>query len=368
MRNSIDQIIELYLHAPDSSDKTAYTKEKVQSLWSGYGEITRYSLPKVSFAKHNDLTQKLLETEASKVNVPAIIPTKAARSLIAKVINLASQSEHPRGWQSDISHQRKLSSYQNECLFYQAYAAQTNACCAVPKLMASGHDKDTIWLIMEDLNARGLCERYLDVDLELAKLCIHWLANFHACFMQKSLTDLWPIGTYWHLSTRPKEFQKMADSALKSSAALIDQQLNSAVFQTLVHGDAKLANFCFHANNRDVAAVDFQYTGRGVGVKDLVYFLGSCFGEDALALYADELTDLYFSTLVQTLTTQSKPWEHAKLSKMENEWRELVPFAWADFERFLVGWAPSHKKLNGYSYQQTVIAVQKISSGSTKKI
>jgi Ser/Thr protein kinase RdoA (MazF antagonist) len=58
-------------------------------------------------------------------------------------------------------------------------------------------------------------------------------------------------------------------------AAVIDQVLNNCSYQTIVHGDAKLANFCFSKEGA-VSAVDFQYVGGGCGMKDVAYFLGSC--------------------------------------------------------------------------------------------
>jgi hypothetical protein len=42
---------------------------------------------------------------------------------------------------------------------------------------------------------------------------------------------------------------------------------------------------------------------------------------------------------------------------LEAEWRQLLPFAWADFERFLIGWASEHYKLNGFMKEQTNIAL-----------
>ena len=65
------------------------------------------------------------------------------------------------------------------------------------------------------------------------------LANFHAIFLSKQPLDLWTIGTYWHLDTRPEELQCLKDNDLKNAAKLIDQKLPASPFQTIVHGDAK---------------------------------------------------------------------------------------------------------------------------------
>ena len=81
------------------------------------------------------------------------------------------------------------------------------------------------------------------------------------------------MGTYWHLDTRPEEFEKIEHKQLKSKAHRIDEILKECEFQTIVHGDAKLANFCFSEHGEGVAAVDFQYVGRGCGMKDVTYFL-----------------------------------------------------------------------------------------------
>jgi len=41
------------------------------------------------------------------------------------------------------------------------------------------------------------------------------------------------------------------------------------------------------------------------------------------------------------------------LEKLEKEWRSLYYVAWADFQRFLLGWSPGHTKNNGYSQRIT---------------
>ena len=89
----------------------------------------------------------------------------------------------------------------------------------------------------------------------------------------------------------------MKESLLKEKASLIDKKLNTAKYKTIIHGDAKIANFCFAEDSTKVAAVDFQYVGSGVGIKDVVYFLGSVLNESELEKYSDELIGYYFNEI-----------------------------------------------------------------------
>ena len=136
----------------------------------------------------------------------------------------------------------------------------------------------------------------------------------------------------------------MPPGSLKDAAHAIDAQLRQCPIQTLVHGDAKVANFCFAADA--VAAVDFQYTGGGPGIVDVVYFLGSVLDDRALYAEAEHWLDRYFARLASP--------------DAEAAWRPLLPFAWADFERFLAGWSPGHWKRGGYAAEQTRIALQRL--------
>uniref|UniRef100_UPI00404A05E0 phosphotransferase n=1 Tax=Fulvivirga sp. TaxID=1931237 RepID=UPI00404A05E0 len=289
--------------------------EVVQTLWSGYGEIKRYVLADGKYA-----------------------------SVIVKHIQLPDQSKHPRGWNTPLSHQRKLNSYQVERKWYQQYASQTDAFCKVPKSYHAVEKDAELLLIMEDLDASGFSIRMSpeEMTLDHAKNCLRWLAHFHAKFMGVEPNGLWPIGTYWHLDTRPDELEKMGNKPLKAAAKGIDARLNDATYQTLVHGDAKLANFCFAANG-DVAAVDFQYVGRGCGMKDVAYFISSCFDEEDCEKYENELLSSYFNQLQKALDNNTV------YQQVNEEWIELYRYAWADFYRFLDGWGPGHWKMHDYS-------------------
>jgi aminoglycoside phosphotransferase (APT) family kinase protein len=176
--------------------------------------------------------------------------------------------------------------------------------------------------------------------------CLAWLAAFHATFMGMRPEDLWETGTYWHLATRPDELDALADGPLKVAAPILDQRLAASAFQTFVHGDAKLANFCFDDEGRRVAAVDFQYVGGGCGMKDLAYFISSCFGEDDCERLAPALLDRYFGLLREALERSGTQIDVAAL---EEDWRGLYAVAWTDLYRFLQGWSPGHWKLHRYS-------------------
>jgi Ser/Thr protein kinase RdoA (MazF antagonist) len=135
------------------------------------------------------------------------------------------------------------------------------------------------------------------------------------------------------LQTRPDELARIADEALRARAPEIDRQLSAATFQTLVHGDAKPANFCFAPKTNAVAAVDFQYVGGGCGMKDVAYFLY----DDAMSPRAEaEHLDFYFSRLRAAVALLD---DAIDMSALESEWRALFPVAKMDFRRFLAGWS-----------------------------
>ena len=303
--------------------------EVVQTLWSGYGRVQRFYL-----AGHEK------------------------DSIIIKLIQphlISSHGHHPRGWNTDLSHQRKLTSYQVEMAWYSDYVAKKKIPARMPLCYGVLNNANLQVLLLEDLDAVGFSLRRSTLNIPEVKSCLNWLASLHGWFINTEPKDLWEVGSYWHLDTRPDEYQVMKNRPLKNIAGTIDKKLNHARYKTIVHGDAKVANFCF-STGEAVAAVDFQYVGGGVGVKDVAYFLGSCLVENELIKHEEELIDAYFQYLHEALNKRK---DFADVRReIEQEWRELYPYAWADFHRFLDGWMPSHEKVNGYMQQMTQKVLQ----------
>ena len=142
--------------------------EVIQNLWSGYGEIARYS------------------------------QERGDNSVIVKMVDPNAGGHHPRGWNTNTSHQRKLSSYVNEQNFYRYYAGSTNRRCRVPDCLAYNTETGANWLVMEDLDRAGFEERREYASSKIVERGLEWLAHFHAIFAQSDGEHLWQIGTYWH--------------------------------------------------------------------------------------------------------------------------------------------------------------------------
>lgn len=289
--------------------RTFRQKEIIQELWSGYGKLM------------------VLNLEDSPI-----------REVIIKHIQVPTKQQHPRGWHSEFGHRRKLKSYQVESYWYENYSAQSQA--RLPHCYATAQRDEESLIVMENLNLAGFPLRKTEISWAEIKNGLKWLAQFHASYLGQEPIGLWEIGTYWHLATRPQELEKLEDKALKEAAPEIDARLNNCKFKTLVHGDAKLANFCF-APDGAVAAVDFQYVGGGCGMKDLAYFIGSCLDEKECERLESAILDYYFQSLHRALGTKNEA--------LEQEWRTLYHLAWVDFHRFLKGWSPGHWKINTYS-------------------
>ena len=293
-------------------------KEVIQELWSGYGKIIRVGLEDAD-----------------------------VESLVVKHVQLPLYKNHPRGWNTDIGHQRKVKSYQVETTWYDHYSKHSAA--RLPRCLAIETQDDEVLMVLEDLDEAGFPLRKGSVIWDEIASCLAWLAKFHASYLGKAPDGLWEVGTYWHLETRPQELAVLGDQRLKAAAPVIDEKLNTCTYQTFVHGDAKLANFCF-APDGQVAGVDFQYVGGGCGMKDVAYFIGSCLDESACERLEAKILDTYFEYLQSELEERNEA--------LEKEWRSLYRVAWADFHRFLKGWSPGHWKINSYSERVTAEVIK----------
>ncbi|MGF1691001.1 phosphotransferase [Photobacterium kagoshimensis] len=306
----------------------------IQTLWGGYGTLFRAYL--------------------NGAEIP---------SVVVKYIELPQPKSHPKGWNTVTSHQRKLDSYQVEVNWYQSFANKSHNGCFVPHCVYVERLDNAILLILDDLTPAGYSEVVISARQEHVEACLSWLAFFHAQHLHPvhssstQYSALWSSGTYWHLATRPDELNALQDQRLKQAASLIDQTLNDAQYQTLVHGDAKLANFCFTPEGTKAAAVDFQYVGQGCGMKDVILLLSSVLDFTKAEVQAPTYLDYYFAQLSKALAALQP---HLNAQSVEQEWRDLYPVAWADFQRFVKGWSPAHWKINDYTEALTVQALDQL--------
>lgn len=280
--------------------------EIIQDLWSGYGVLVRINSDTGAF--------------------------------VIKQIKFPESVSHPKGHHSAFAHERKKHSYQVEMNFYANYQMHRDL-AYTPRYVAHQNSLNDNYLILEDLKTQGYLS-LSSINKDQIISCLKWLAGFHIQYLNHDPTNLWTTGCYWHLETRPQEFETMQDGPLKKYAELVNKKLNDAKFQTILHGDAKLANFLFKTDR--VSAVDFQYCGRGSGVKDLAYFLSSIYSDEELFNHESEVLDVYFNELRKLGASH----------ELVSEWKSLYPYAWFDFYRFLAGWAPDHYKINDYIKSQ----------------
>ena len=301
--------------------------QTIQTLWSGCGQIARV---------------RWLEAEGER------------GCAVIKHVKMPDAMDHPRGWNTDRSARRKAQSYAVEAGWYADWSGRCDAACRVPRCVGHAAWGDERVLVLEDVDASGFAGRVTRASLGELGACIGWLAAFHAVFLGETPAGLWDKGTYWHLDTRPDEWEAMPEGRLKRGARALDAELDASGFQTVVHGDAKLANFCFADDGR-VAAVDFQYVGGGCGMKDLAYLVGGCLDAQGCFDHEAWVLDTYFAALRDALAKRPGQVDTARL---EADWRGLYPFAWADFQRFLVGWSPGHWKVSAYSEHMTELALE----------
>ncbi len=238
--------------------------------------------------------------------------------------------------------ERKAISYQVEANFYENVAptliSEYELSIPIPYLVERSemnNDQITICMSRLDGNPRGLSS-----DDEVHAV-LRWLATFHAATWGEKAENLvtkgglQPIGSYWHLDTRPDEHNSISrrgwEGRLKKAARAIDERLKRDPMQCCIHGDAKDANMLFYKgeNNKTcVAMYDFQYCGKAPPSVDLAYFLCVAVGSGS---DNRDLLKYYYNELLSKLDSTHDPPSFQALE-------DSLAIAFCDFQRFLSGW------------------------------
>ena len=290
------------------------------SLWAGYGRVT---------AVEGVRDGARLPLIIKRVTPPATAPAD-----------------------DDGGHARKLASYVAESAFYREVApGLVGSRCPVAEPVAvveqNAPDSYALALALADLRPAHPVFTKGSLRPPQLRAALTWLAEFHATFWGVAgRDDVPPLlsdreGTFWHLATRPAEYDAIPRdwSDLKAAAPAIDAALAAAAagpHGTLVHGDAKAANFCWTEggcknDSVSAAAFDFQYVGRGVGARDVAYLLSSAggAGDDE-----EGLLSFYLDALLAALARRGADPAGYDAGVL----RSHYDLACADFVRFMAGW------------------------------
>ncbi len=306
--------------------------EELQSVWGGNGMVFRVELAGAEVA-----------------------------SVVVKYVALPSGTRRKKK-SKDASLARTLASYDNELTFYEHYSREVSAQVRLPHFHA-GQRLEEGWLfVLEDLADSGFALAKKSYSASDVRGALHWLAHFHATFLGNAGEGLWKSGSYWNLSVRQDELLRMQHPKLRAVAGPLDAALNRCRYKTLIHGDAKTDNFCFRLASGEststpsaVAGLDFQYVGLGCGMKDVMCLLDSCLGPSEAATDAPDHLEHYFAELRTALCQRDTSLDAAAV---ETEWRALYPVAWADYYRFLDGWAPGRYPPQGHADEMFTLALQ----------
>ncbi len=238
-------------------------------------------------------------------------------------------------------------------------------------------------------------ESAIDFTKEQALAALRWAARFHASSIGtlseavsahsadvcdrdqgKALRGLWSRGTFWNLYRSRSQFADLERTfarelsgrlaseyprllkerpgiallarRLKVAGPVLDQRLlpglNNPSWFTILHGDLKGANFALRHNSSEggndckweAGAFDFQWSGAGLGARDVAYLVISCCCPDYVSTVEaeDELLKAYF-------TERCRAQRQSKSKGVEMSFRDfrlLYDVSFCDFMRWLLGY------------------------------
>ena len=150
-------------------------------------------------------------------------------------------------------------------------------------------------LLLNDFSKEDGWHQVVQTDLAQMRATLKALARMHAFFWLGNKTTslascLWPVATYWDQAKQPsdqaarlsslfarfvadfgdREVSEAAEAKdygalLASHVERLEREVHQGEKQTIIHGDAKSANFFYKANGAadgglDVGIIDFQWS------------------------------------------------------------------------------------------------------------
>lgn len=273
-----------------------------------------------------------------QITVQLPSPSTSSSSGMEKYHFIVKRVVPPSKKSRSMGDERKTISYFLEANFYESIAPSLiedhGLSIPIPYYVERGgaDDDDRVTICMSRLD--GSPGRLADENAVRAVL--DWLSTLHAATWGPAATDhvarnlAQPVGSYWHLETRPDEHDSMSrrgwEGRLKLAARAIDERLRRDGMQCCIHGDAKDVNMLF-TKEGGVGLYDFQYFGKAPPSVDLAYFLCVAVGDTD-----DKYVTYYHHQLINKLDKGSITPPTLK------ELEDSVALALCDFQRFMSGW------------------------------
>mmetsp|Transcript_42732 Transcript_42732/g.96277 ORF Transcript_42732/g.96277 Transcript_42732/m.96277 type:complete len:415 (-) Transcript_42732:164-1408(-) len=232
-------------------------------------------------------------------------------------------------------------SYDNEAAFLREHCeALIAAGVRIPLVYHLNTASDFV-ILMEGMVPESGWDQIVEIPAgPQHQAVLRWLARFHAAFLpsemggggrQLRVLGMHELGTHLALAKRPpkevdsiarlmdgfvetfrdadpwfaSEDAKALGARLQAAAVEVSEALHPANAGriTMIHGDFKQANMFFRnsADIAEVAVVDWQWTGPGVGATDVIYLLAMASSDEIVDDLANQVLRPYHAELSAAL-------------------------------------------------------------------
>lgn len=210
--------------------------------------------------------------------------------------------------------------YETEVAMYRELSGELGL--RPPELYYAAHDPDSdeFVILMEDLGHLRTCDQLDGCPIGDARAIVEHLARHHAHWWEdprlsesyvpkfsappypqfngQAGEQSWPIAFERFGDLMPERIRALGSRWPEVGPPLLEDIANHAL--TLCHGDVRLDNVFFHDDDAStVSIVDWAIASAATGTSDLGYFMSQSLTVEDRRAHEQELTQLYYDTLVE---------------------------------------------------------------------